>query len=123
VKLTAELTAKLVNSPAFVGTEMVRLMEECREHIQLEEDRGYEINVFCAAINWAAYLLMLAGDEMDARLSDMVLLILGVVYAMGRVDERMYGPPEEDSEQATADNRGAMDDFLDHLFEKGDGKG
>ena len=119
MKLTAELTAKLINSPAFVGTEMVRLLEECRERIQLEVDREYEINVFCAAIQWAAHVVMLVDGAMDAKLSDMVLLILGVMYAMGRVDERMYGPPEE---EATAEPKSAMEDFLSSLFERGNGK-
>jgi len=122
MKLTTELIAKLVDSPAFVGTEMVRLMKECPEHIQLEVEREYELNVFCAAIEWAAHLLMLADGEMDARLSDMVLLILGVVYAMGRVDERLCASGTADSKEAIEDNRGQMEEFLAHLFEKGNGK-
>lgn len=122
MKLTAELAAKLVDNPAFVGTEMVRLLEEEREHIQLEEDRRYEINVFGAAIQWAAHLLMLTDGEMDAMLPDMVLMILGVVYAMGRVDERTCASVPANSEEAIEDNRGAMEEFLSHLFEKGNGK-
>lgn len=119
MKLTAELAAKLVSSPAFVGTEMVRLLEEEREHIQLEEDRRYEINVFGAAIQWAAHLLMLTDGEIDAMLPDMCLVILGVVYAMGRVDERTCASETADSVETTADNKGPMEEFLAHLFEKG----
>ena len=120
MKLTTELIAKLVDSPAFVGTEMVRLMKECPEHIQLEVEREYELNVFCAAIEWAAHVL--AESEMDARLSDMTLLILGVVYAMGRVDERTCTSGTADSEEATAEPKSAMDDFLAHMFGEDEAK-
>ena len=121
MKLTADLIAKLVDSPAFVGTEMVRLLEECPEHIQLEEAREYELNVFCASIDWAAHLLTLTDGGMDAKLSDMTLLILGVMYAMGRVDERLCASETADSGEPTADSENAMEEFLAHLFEKGDG--
>ena len=124
MKLTPELTAKLRDNPSFVGAEMIRLLEESRKIIRLEEmDKEYEINVFGAAIQWTAHLL--AKRALDVEITELVLVALGAAYAMGRVDERALKCASEtvEPEEATADNRGGpMEDFLSSLFERGNGK-